>query len=125
MAIDLRSIANTAIQPINQDIMVDVWASTGYSIGPGLKQIPSYAAPLTLPAQIQALSNDELRQIDGLNISGVSKAIYIKGDLRGIVKPDSLGGDLVKWSGKTWLVVKVLESWPTWTKCVLIYQGTS
>jgi hypothetical protein len=125
MAIDLRSIANTAIQPINQDIMVEVWASTGYTIGAGLKQIPSYAAPLTLPAQIQALTNDELRQIDGLNISGVSKAIYIKGDLRGIVKPDSLGGDLVKWSNKTWLVVKVLESWPTWTKCVLIYQGAN
>ena len=122
---DLRSIANNAIQPINQDITVEVWASTGYVIGAGLKQIPSYAAPLTLPAQIQALSNDELKQIDGLNISGVSKAIYIKGDLRGIIKPDSLGGDLVKWNSKTWLVVKVLESWPTWTKCVLIYQGNS
>lgn len=125
MSLDLRAIANAAIQPVNQDIMVDVWASTGYTIGSGLKQIPSYAPPLTLPAQIQALSNDELKQVDGLNISGVSKVIYIKGDLRGIVKPDSLGGDLVKWGGKTWLVVKVLESWPTWTKCVLIYQGAN
>lgn len=122
---DLRSIANAAIQTVNPDITVEVWKSNGYTIGAGLKQIPSYEAPVFGPAQIQALSSDELKQIDGLNISGVSKVIYFKGALNGVVKPDSKGGDLVKWNGKTWLIVKILENWEVWTKAVIIYQGVN
>ena len=125
MAIDLRSIANTAIQSINPDITVEVWKSTGYVIGPGLKQIPSYAAPISGPAQIQALSSDELKQMDGLNISGVMKVIYFKGALNGVVKPESKGGDLVKFDGKTWLITRVLENWEVWTKAVITYQGAT
>lgn len=125
MALDLRSIANTAIQTVNPDITVEVWKSSGYVIGAGLKQIPSYEAPITGPAQIQALSSDELKQMDGLNISGVMKVIYFKGALNGVVKPDSKGGDLVKWGGKTWLITRVLENWEVWTKAVITYQGTN
>ena len=78
---------------------------------------------MTGPAQIQALDNDDLKHLDGLNIQGTLRAIYLRGSLAGVVRPNSKGGDLVTFSGQVWLVVKVIESWPNWTKACIVYQG--
>jgi hypothetical protein len=122
--IDLRAISNNAIQSINKDVAVSVLKSTGYIIGAGAKQVPSYAAPIPGLAQLQALSGNDLKQLDGLNIQGVKKAIYFKGVLSGIIKPNSLGGDVVHIGTEKWLIVQVLENWNTWTKAVIVYQGS-
>lgn len=123
---DLRSIANGAIVSVNPNEAVSVRRSTGYTIGPGAKQIPTYAPAVTGPAQVQALSSDDVKQLDGLNIQGVVQAIYLRGALAGVVRPDGTGGDLVmrKNNTETWLVVKVLENWPRWTKAMIVKQGT-
>ena len=120
---DLRSIANSVSSTINPNISVIVRRSTGFTIGTGRKQIPSYAADVTGPAQMQALDGKDLKQLDGLNIQGTIRALYLRGALAGVVRPDSTGGDLVLIGAETWLVVKVLESWPTWTKAAIALQG--
>jgi hypothetical protein len=120
---DLRSIANSVSSTINPNISVIVRRSTGFTIGTGRKQIPSYAAGVTGPAQMQALDSKDLKQLDGLNIQGTIRALYLRGTLAGVVRPDSTGGDLVLIGAETWLVVKVLESWPTWTKAAICRQG--
>ena len=63
--------------------------------------------------------------VDGLNIQGTIRAIYLHGTLAGVVRPNQTGGDLVKRKNdsETWLVVKVLESWPDWTKAAIVLQG--
>lgn len=119
----LREIANQAIQPVNPDIQVEVLVSAGYAVGAGMKQTPSYAAPVAGPAQLQALDADDLKQLDGLNVQGTVKAIYLKGVLAGVVRPDQKGGDIVRIDGRTWLVVKVLEGWANWTKAAIVLQG--
>ena len=43
---DLRSIANSASSTINPNVAVVVRRSTGYTIGAGRKQVPTYAAAL-------------------------------------------------------------------------------
>lgn len=123
---DLRSIANAAIVSVNPNEAVSVRRSTGYTIGGGAKQVPTYAPAVNGPAQVQALSSDDVKQLDGLNIQGVVQAIYLRGALAGVVRPDGTGGDLVmrKNNTETWLVVKVLENWPRWTKAVIVKQGT-
>lgn len=127
---DLRGIANSVTGTINPNEIVTVLRSTGYSIGAGAKQVPSYAAPVVGPGQIQALDADDIKQIDGLNIQGVLRAIYLRGTLAGVVRPDQTGGDLITIAAPapealrgTWLVVKVLETWPDWTKAVIVLQG--
>ncbi len=120
---DLRSIANSVSSTINPNISVIVRRSTGFTIGTGRKQIPTYAADVTGPAQMQALDSKDLKQLDGLNIQGTIRALYLRGALAGVVRPDSTGGDLVLIGAETWLVVKVLESWPTWTKAAISLQG--
>lgn len=122
---DLRGIANSVSSTINPNETVTVLRSTGFTTGAGAKQVPSYAAPVTGPAQVQALSSDDIRQLDGLNIQGTMRAIYLRGELAGVIRPNQTGGDIVKRKSgaETWLVVKVLENWPDWTKAVICLQG--
>ena len=122
---DLRGIANGVITTVNPNETVTVLRSTGYTIGAGAKQVPSYAAPVVGPGQVQALDADDIKQLDGLNIQGVIRAIYLRGTLAGVIRPDGTGGDIVKRKNdtETWLVVKVLESWPDWTKAAIVLQG--
>jgi hypothetical protein len=130
---DLRGICDAAIQIVNPDITVLVIPSTGFTIDPtSLMQVPTGGASISGPAQLQAMSYGDLKKIDGLNIQGVVKAIYLKGSLSGVVRPNQQGGDLVFISPESgaqpqdvgqWLVVKVLENWPTWTKAAIQLQG--
>ena len=119
---DLRGIVNGVSSTVNPNKTVTVRRSTGYTIGAGRKQVPGYADPVTGPAQIQALDANDIKQLDGLNIQGTVRAIYLRGVLAGVVRPDGTGGDLVEIGAETWLVVKVLEGWPTWTKAAIVLQ---
>ena len=119
---DLRGIANGVTSTVNPNQTVTVLRSTGYTIGAGRRQVPSYAAPVTGPGQIQALDANDIKQLDGLNVQGTIRAIYLRGNLAGVIRPDGTGGDLVEVDGQTWLVVKVLEGWPTWTKAAIVLQ---
>ena len=127
---DLRGIANGVTTTVNPNQTVTVLRSTGFTTGAGAKQVPSYAAPVSGPAQIQALDADDIKQLDGLNVQGTIRAIYLRGTLAGVVRPNQTGGDLVTIAAPapvalrgTWLVVKVLESWPDWTKAAIVKQG--
>lgn len=120
---DLRGIANAASNTVNPNVIVTVLASTGATqSAPGMRRTPTYAAPVTGPAQIQELTSQDLKQMDGLNIQGITQAIYLRGVLAGVIRPNSTGGDLVQFNGQTWLVVKVLENWPLWTKAAINLQ---
>ena len=122
---DLRSISNAVTDCVNPNISVTVQASTGYTIGSGLKQVPSYAAPVTGFAQVQALTAADLRHLDGLNIQGATKSIILRGELNAIVRVNSQGGDVVIIGPQTWLTVAVLEQWPLWSRCAIQLQDVN
>ena len=122
---DLRGIANAVTDTVNPNISVTVQASTGYTIGSGLKQVPSYAAPVTGFAQVQALTAADLRHLDGLNIQGATKSIILRGPLNAIVRVNSQGGDVVTIGTRTWLTVAVLEQWPLWSRCAIQLQDVN
>jgi len=122
---DLRGIANSVASSVNPNVSVSVQRSTGYTVAAGYKQVPSYAAAVVGPAQVQALDGNDLKQLDGLNIQGTMRAIYLRGALAGVIRPEGTGGDLVTIAGDVWLVVKVLESWPSWTKAAIVLQGAA
>lgn len=119
---DLRSIANGVSRTVNPNITVIIKRSNGYTIGAGRKQQPDYDTPVTGQAQMQALDSVDLKQLDGLNIQGTIRALYLRGALAGVIRPNTKGGDIVTIAGQDWLVVKVLESWPTWTKAAIVLQ---
>jgi hypothetical protein len=110
---------------VNPNISVTVLASTGYTIGAGLKQIPSYATPVSGFAQVQALTQADLRHLDGLNIQGATQSIILRGALCAVVRNNSKGGDLVQFNGQTFLTVAILENWPLWTRAALQLQDAN
>lgn len=120
---DLNGLASPVVDSVNPNVAVTVQASVGYSnTGPGLRQVPAYADPISGFAQVQALSNSELRQAQGLNIQGAIRKIYIRGALYGVIRPQLKGGDLIGIGDDVWLVVMTLELWPTWTSAMIVLQ---
>lgn len=118
---NLHGIVSAAIGSVNPFTPAVLRQSTGYTTAPDGTQVPSYT-DTPLMVQVQAFSTDELRQLDGLNIQGNSTSIYVGGNWNGIIRTERQGGDLVVMKGQTWLVVKVLEDWPDWTRLAIVLQ---
>lgn len=120
---DMMGLANSTISTtVSPNAMVNLYSSTGYDIGGGRRQLSHYADPVSLAASVQALDGADLRQVEGLNIQGTLRAIYLRMSVSGISRPKAKGGDLIKFDGDTWLIAKVLETWPLWTKAVMVLQ---
>ena len=119
---DLRGVANAVSDTVNPNIPVTLQVSTGYAIGAGLKQVPSYAPSVSGYAQVQALSESDIKHLDGLNIQGPTRSIILKGALNAAIRTSAQGGDLVLINGQTWLTVSVLEQWPLWTRAAIQLQ---
>lgn len=127
MAINIRGIANAAIQTVNPDVTVTVRRSAGSTSYPGGVRTPNYTDSSGV-VQVQALAYGDIRQLDSLNIQGTRRAIYVTGPLFGLIRAAQKGGDILVFApgtlpeGDTWLCVHVLENWPTWTKIAITLQ---
>ena len=120
---NLHQIVSGAIGVVNPFISAQLYQSTGYTLAADGTQIPTYAAPVRAAIQVQALSSDELKQVEGLNVQGNKQAVYLNGNWNGLVRPDRRGGDLLKFGDATYLVITVLENWDSWTKLAVVLQN--
>ena len=119
----LRGIANRAIQAVRRDESVTIKRSAGSTVGAGLKQVPAYAADVPALAQLQALTGDDLKQLEGLNVQGTLLSCYVDGIVKAVERTSGSGGDLiVRADGTTWLVVHVFENWGEWTRAAICLQ---
>lgn len=82
---------------------------------------------LAVKAQVQALTFRDLTQIDGLNLQGTRRGIYLFGKVDGLVRAENKGGDLIAIADGVhagiWLVAMVLEQWPGWVKVAATQQN--
>ena len=119
---NLHQIVSSAIGTVNPFITVTIRRSTGYSTLPDGTRISTYVT-LSGPAQVQDLAAEQLRQLEGLNLQGETKNVYINGNWSGAVRADAVGGDVFLFLGAEWLVTLVPESWPDWCKVVVTMQS--
>ena len=123
---NLHQIVSGAVGTVNNFEQLSIQVSTGNSVGADGKQTPTYAAPVTAYGQVQPLQFRDIQQLDGLNLQGTRRKIYIDGHVYGLVRPANKGGDLITTpSGLVWLVAMVLEHWPAWTCCAVTLQNGS
>lgn len=118
---NLHQIVRGAIGTVNPDVLGRVYVSKGQTTGASGKRVPAYDRFDDVPMQVQPLSMQDvgrLQQMDGLNIEGVMRAIYVNGAPKGVDRVEMKGGDIVYVLGHFWLTVAVLEPWDTagWTK---------
>lgn len=97
------------------------------------KRIPQFVRTDGLTMQVQAVSGQDLAHVDGLNLQGVYRTVYMNGTIMGADRPGVNGGDLLLMpthlantgdTMDTWLVKQVVEPWDTggWSKVIAVLQ---
>jgi hypothetical protein len=134
MSMNLHAIVNPIIQVINSNVPAWVRYSTGSLINIDGTQTPTYSEPVLVSAQVQNLTYRDLTQIEGLNLQGTKRAIYLFGPMDSVERLTCDGGDLILFPGRvgslpagtTWLVAQTLEDWlnmpDCWTKVAATLQ---
>ncbi len=122
---NLHGIVSGAIGVVNPFEDLTLYVSTGYVTADDGRRTALYATAQYPAGDVQALSAGEIQHLDFLNIQGIRRAIYLNGQVNGLVRNDNKGGDLViRPDGTLWLVVVVLEQWPHWVKVAVVQQVT-
>lgn len=120
---NLHNIVAGAISSVNPFQTASVSFSSGYTTNDDGTQVPQYEVVNYVPVQVQALTAKEIEHLAGLNIQGVMRAIYLNGNVQGVVRPVGQGGDLFQLPSGNWLVTTVLETWDTgWCKVAVTLQ---
>jgi hypothetical protein len=128
--VNLHAVAGPIVAAVNPSSSATIAFSTGSAPQPGGGRTPTYSAPVPVTAQVQALTYRDLQQIEGLNLQGTRRAIYLYGDVEGIVRVTQQGGDIITFPGPiagfppgtVWLVAQALETWPGWCKVAATLQ---
>lgn len=122
---NLHGLISGAIGSVNPFVTVTINASTGYTTDAAGARMPTYST-LSATTQIQALSATDLKQIDSLNIQGIHRKLYFYGEVDGIIRSLSKGGDTVTFpDSSVWLVTLPTEQWPDWCAVVVTLQDGS
>jgi hypothetical protein len=121
MAWNSHALIAGIIGCVNPMRSISIQHATGYTVNTDGTQVPTYTT-VTGNAQIQTLSTGEIRHMLGLNISGVTKKMFVAGAISSIVRENSKGGDIITFDdGTVWLTTVILEQWPDWV-CVGLRQ---
>lgn len=119
---NLHQAVRGCIAAVNPEITAVLIQSAGSKSNADFTRTPTTARPLQVQIQAQAISLDDLKLIDNLDMEGVHNTVYLNGRVDGVVRILAKGGDLLKYSGQTWLVVAVPELWPDWCHLVVTLQ---
>lgn len=126
---NLHGIVAGVISAVNPIVPGTLQISTGSSQAADGTRIPTFATPINIGAQVQPLTWRDIQQLDGLNLQGNRVAIYVYGEVDGLVRPQNKGGDLITLTtppnAGVWLVAQVLEAWPDWSKVAATLQNGS
>lgn len=109
---NLQQITAGVVSAVNPMVPVSVQISNGNTVNADYSRTPAYLPAIILQGQIQSLTFSDLRQLEGLNIQGSKRAVYLQGDIEGLVRETNKGGDILTFpDGTIFLVTTVLENW--------------
>lgn len=125
---DLQAITSAACQVITPPDIATVKISTGHSLPDeaGLMK-PQFSIITNVRVDVQAMSTTDLDMVDGLNLTGIKRSIYLQGQFAGLQRPNNKGGDLIIIASGanrgTWLVAITLENWADWCRVAVTLQN--
>lgn len=72
----------------------------------------SFTTSLVVPGQIQPVGWRDIQMMEGLNLQGTRKKIWLYGRFDGLIRPNNKGGDIITaQNGDIYLVAMVAEQW--------------
>ncbi len=115
------------ISDVNPYIQATWSQSSGYTTDAAGNRTPTYnTQPVYI--QVQSLEGEELKNSGFYQVEGVYRSVYVYGDVVGLVRANSKGGDTLTFSQdpaqapQVWKVMKVLETWRSWCKVAVCLQ---
>jgi len=124
---NLHAIAGPVVSVVNPSIIISVQVSTGFVTNADGTRTPTYAPAVNALAQVQPETWRDIQLMDGLNLQGTRKSVYINGGLQGLLRLTNQGGDIITFpDGSIWLVAQVLEDFSItagWTKVAITLQN--
>ncbi len=118
---DLFNITSGAVSLVNDYVPAVIKINTGYVTAPSGKRTPSYSQA-DVSVQLQELSSMDLKQMDSLNVQGITRVAYVHGNFSAINRANQTGGDILVVNGNEWLIVKIAELWYDWCKLIINLQ---
>lgn len=112
--------------------MATILVATGYTTSPDGTRTPTYDTLTDVPCQIQALAYTDIQMLDGLQLNGERRKVYVNGHYDSLSRERSTGGDLLVFPdgtmypfGDTWLIAQTLEQFPDWCSLAVTLQVSS
>lgn len=122
MSINLHKLANSAISIINSNIKAIARIYKGETVGYGRRRYPEYYPDKEVILQLQPLNQGDLEFLDGLNQQALYKSVHINKEYYSVQRKLEKGGDLFIIGEDTWLVVKPMELWGSWSRLLVVLQ---
>ena len=122
---NLRQIANNAIQRVNPNVQATLKKYAGETMGAGRTPQPNYLPDQSVTIQLQPLTKGEIQHVEGLNIQGLVKSIHVNGNYFSVQRELEQGGDIFVIDGKEWLVIEPIELWADWSRLLVQLQVSS
>ncbi|MEE8663495.1 MAG: hypothetical protein SOH81_07940 [Acetobacter sp.] len=121
--IDVFGLAGALTGGVNPQTCVEMRISTGSTENDDGSPSLSYEI-VSIPAEIQALSSEDLKQIQNISQQADMRAVYLFGAARALNRPLQIGGDVLIFYGSSWLVTQSLEEWGNneWSKVLVTRQ---
>jgi hypothetical protein len=122
---NLNAMAAGLARAVNPSSEATLWVGNGqYNTSPDGVRTPRWIAQYPVTVDVQESTSKDLRQLDGLNVQGVTNVAYVNGDLNAVSRVRRTGGDMITLqdSRETYLVATVLEQWGPWCKVALTLQ---
>jgi len=95
---------------------------------PDVVAAEAMTSALIMSAQVQPMTWQDLRQVEGLNLSGTRRKIYLYGSVDSVNRVSRGGGDLITIANGgvddgVWLVAQVIEQFPDWVSAAMTLQN--
>src|SRR5579863_7272770 len=123
---NLHAVAGPVVGAINPIVTVQLQTGMTATTAADGTVTPVYST-ISVPAQIQALTGKDLRQIASLNLEGTLRAIYFYGAVTGLIRASQTNGTLVTFpDGSNWMVFIEFEPWSAtagWSKVGVVRQN--
>lgn len=121
----LHALVANLIGSINPMMPCQWSQNTGVTTAAGGVSTPAYNPAATISCQVQQLTAADVKHLQDLNLSGITRKVWSDTILTGIDRAAGLGGDrLILPDGTAWLVVQVIESWPDWCSALIQKQAS-
>lgn len=110
---NVNYLASSALQATYSVIPVQWYAYSGQTNTLGTLAV-TYASPVTLNANVQLMTRQQLRHIEGYNQTKIYKNFWINNDqLTGLNRNISTGGDYLTYDNLTYKIIGVENNYST------------